>query len=133
MNFPTPVQPHEWPQVRVVQVAPVTDILKPEIKDQIIGLYTTLLSYFPLSLSTPTPDLKSFDSGAHGLKTISRLEVYSSGSPRRNHQIHALVAGYLDGTCFDGWPKREGERGVFELKQGTFIQQLLQGFFSGLN
>ncbi|KAF8602190.1 hypothetical protein BDV93DRAFT_217366 [Ceratobasidium sp. AG-I] len=119
------VQPHQWCQVRVTEVVPVTDLLKPEIKSQLVDLYSALLSYCPSSLGKPIEDSQYFGGSANGLKTISRLEISS------RTWIDALCVVYSDGTLSDGWhDDREGRKQVFELNDGEYITEVMVWFTS---
>lgn len=112
---------HQWSQVRVTQVAPITDLLKPEIKSQIIGLYSTLLSYCPPSLEKSIKDNRYFSGSANSLKTVSRVDVRSTS------YADAVRTVYLDGTISDGW-HTGGKEQCFELNNGTSIQRAQRWF-----
>lgn len=108
-------RPDQWSQVRVVRVIPVTDILKPEIKDQLIRLYSMLHLSRPLLLEGTTEGASSFDGTPHALKTISKIVI------RSEDVVHAICVAYLDGT----WSVRHGGSGgteqVFVLSNGRQV------------
>lgn len=109
------VTPHQWSQVRVLKVAPVTSLLRKEAQDQIAELYSTLLSYRPLALHGLIHHFnKSFDGGPHGLKTISSIALRSSG------HIDAMDVVYADGTRSDKQGGNGGNKHIFTLAQGQF-------------
>ncbi|KAF8602191.1 hypothetical protein BDV93DRAFT_217373 [Ceratobasidium sp. AG-I] len=113
------VQPQRWCQVRVMEVAPITDLLKPEIKSQIAELYSALLSYCPPNLRKPVEQSQCVDGGANGLKTISRLKI-SSGK-----WTDAMCAVYLDGTVSDGWHDGGFKNHDFKLNGGEYITEVV--------
>lgn len=116
LSFIHSVPPQQWSQVRVVEVAPVTDLLSPVVKQKIRALYSTLISCCPPNLIKPIDDNQYFDGGAHGLRTISSLDI------RSGVYLDALCTIYQDGTRSDGWSEKGGKKHVFELNSGTLIE-----------
>lgn len=58
-------------------------------------------------------DAQYFGGEAHGLKTISKVNI------RSGIYFDAVNVEYLDGTCSNGWSEEGGKKHVFELNNGA--------------
>lgn len=98
-------------------MTPITSLLKPETKEKLVNLYSTLLSYRPPLLDGVTSDGKIFDGGSHALKTISSLVVHSNTA-----NIMGVSVSYADGTGSGQYGNCGGQEPTFILNNGKSMK-----------
>ncbi|KAF8593862.1 hypothetical protein BDV93DRAFT_193602 [Ceratobasidium sp. AG-I] len=113
------VPPEQWSQVRITRVAPITALLRKETRNQIAELYSTLLTYLPVTLMGPvTWNNKSLESTQHALKTITSIVIRSSAN------LESLDVVYSDNTRSGKHGGNGGTERVITLSNGEYITEV---------